>query len=38
MHNLSKVAAKLAAADLIKTYHAVITQQVLIAIFNKIKE
>ncbi|KZR65605.1 hypothetical protein [Prochlorococcus sp. MIT 1306] len=39
LHDLSKVsAAKLAAAELIKIHRAVITQQVLIAIFNKIKK
>ena len=39
LHDLSKVsAAKLASAELIEIHQAVITQQVLIAIFNKIKK
>ena len=36
LHDLSKVAtAKLAAAELIEIHHAIITRQVLIAIFQK---
>ena len=39
LHNWWEIAtSKLAAAELIKIHHAVITQQVLIAIFNKIKK